>query len=618
MNTLLPTSFSEVAHRFINNMWSAHYYRHSLSKHHTTIDTFTSMLALSENDTIANQSAICDPRLFELGGWSRESIPLVINNICPDSITVPIVSAIFLAVYLGVIAVSVVGIIWKRKSGHIQARHPVFMMLTVAASFVFVVLTCLRFIIGRKIYPCFLFSITFWILPPAIGLPTLFRLFRIFFMYRLSVEKTGALERRRKSQRLPVTVNPEQNFRKSVVLPNNSASEQQMPSVLVVPPITNQNPETSNFSEFGVQVIDVELEEIAQQPNPNVSSPSADSNFRKSTVTSENENETTTDEDARSWITYDSGFEGQLDNKKIKVYQFLTSYKFMVAVYLIVFFAHICLWVIMGGIDEANYQNGGKRLFFWYSGVFTPNKGCVSNTNTVYFVAAEAAIYIIVEIVLMVMYFFTDRDTWGIKREQVFLVFFQIFSCLMYVILGQIEVFRFLVDYFVPYGYTLLSYSLLEIIVSVFLPILYAIRSDYRLKVKHDTELELLLKHKKSYMILLDFSRRSYCPEPILCWKDIQRYKKGSKKNRKKTGLYICETYLRKGAPLELNIPESVANYEQTVKFLTETNEVPSSHLFNEVHVHCLNDMTDVFERLKQSNKQVREMIEDWRKTNGK
>ena len=110
------------------------------------------MVAGVDNNTSlspSKNSSICDFRLFQLGELSREGEnATVVNNICPDSIFTPIFSGLFLFIYLVLVVFGLVGVVWKRNSGHVKARNPIYMILTIFASLFFVVVTCLRFIVG--------------------------------------------------------------------------------------------------------------------------------------------------------------------------------------------------------------------------------------------------------------------------------------------------------------------------------------------------------------------------------------------------------------------------------------------------------------------------------------
>jgi len=116
---------------------------------------------LKVNVTVSNSSVICDPWLFTNGSHSRENYPIVTtNNICPDTISVPIVAGIFMFVFLVVSVVGVSGMIWKRNSGYFQARNIVYISLSMLGHSISVLLFCLRFMVSRKDFPCFIYTIS--------------------------------------------------------------------------------------------------------------------------------------------------------------------------------------------------------------------------------------------------------------------------------------------------------------------------------------------------------------------------------------------------------------------------------------------------------------------------
>lgn len=46
--------------------------------------------------------------------------------------------------------------------------------------------------------------------------------------------------------------------------------------------------------------------------------------------------------------------------------------------------------------------------------------------------------------------------------------------------------------------------------------------------------LEQFLNKKKYFEMLLEFAKRSYCPESVLAYRDIEQFKKTGKRNRNK------------------------------------------------------------------------------------
>ena len=616
------------------------------------VPTIISSLLVASSNTSSNSnstSSICDERLFKLGELSREGYnATMVNNICPDSIFTPIVSAVFLFVYLCLVTLAIIGVLWKRNSGHIKARNPLHMILTISATLYFVVTTCLRFIIGRKIFPCFLYTISYFITVPAMCLPAVFRFIRIFFMYKLNIRKAMTFESSKHSA-------------SSSALNNNSSLS------LAVSHITtardsqshqqDNSPSTSREALTSSRVVNFELipttltehqdvvepfsvekftfPEITTTTNnngvviPHIPDTPLTDNNTSSHVSSEqrkSEVDSDTEDDSRSWVTStDVDYtESVYNDRKFKVYSFLVSYKLIASSYIIAFILHLIIWAIFGGADELVASNGGKRVFLWNISMFAATTGCVTNTNTVFMLAAEAAIYIIIEIAFFIPLFFADRDAFHIKRDTFVLIVIQIITAIAFLVSGQIEVIRFLTDYFVPFGFTLLTYSVFEIFIAVLLPVIYAIIDDRKFQKQlntenggySQTEIETVLKNRKTFALLLEFSRRCYCPEDVLAFRDIEKFRKISKKHKKKVATKILKTYLKSGSSLELNMSNLSKKYEEIETILqkaTNPSLIPNT-LFDDIRVLCLNNMVDVFERLKATDKSIQEMVINFRR----
>ena len=297
-------------------------------------------------------------------------------------------------------------------------------------------------------------------------------------------------------------------------------------------------------------------------------------------------------------------------------------------------------------------------------GLFIYDRGCVMTNNIVILVACESLFYIIIAIVLLILCFRIEKDTWFIKRESLILVAIQFGAILLFAICGFVPVFTKITDFFIPYGFVLMSYSFCEVVLSVFMPIIYQIVldskngnhfiSDKRMKLhQHQqqhisskitntgtrkntlrSDLERFLENRKTFELLLDFAKRSYCPESVLCYKDIERFKT-SLKHRKTISLHILKTYLKPNSPLELNYPKLDQIHDEIMKSIivdaNSNSNLPSAsvmmsnnsqsssptsippNLFDDIQLHCLQDMTDVFERLKSQSKQVRNILREWK-----
>ncbi|EFC45286.1 predicted protein [Naegleria gruberi] len=507
----------------------------------------------------------CD-RLNELRDFSRDG-PNLLYSICPDTWLTSAVSIVFLLVYIIVLIVSGIGLYLRRNSPHIKARNITYLFMTILSNSGFIILTCLRFIIGRRIYPCSIYILSFFIVPPGILLPSVFRLWRLFFMHKLNLQKTKMDSNRKETNH--------ENLKSSMkVVPNNS----------------NMNSPKSQLSN---------VESIF------------------------NNNQDSNDATSSDGDNYSYWIENELEMKKNvkiqKIFNILLSQKFVIATYLTSFIIHILLFIFFGAVEEGIYnqdpiKSNNQRIFMGDGGFFVSSRGCVITNAITIIVAIESLFYIVVEIVFLVLCFIIPRDTWFIKRETLLLTLLQFFSIILFAICGFLVQVTKLTDFFVPFGFTLMVYSFTEVVICVLLPILYSIVLLNRTKKERveESELEHFLKSKKTFNILLDFARRSYCPESVLCYQDIERFKLTSKKNRKQAALHITKTYLKPNSPLELNFPKLSQMFEQISKAI-ETTPLLETNFFDNIQWHCIEDMTDVFERLKSQNKEVRNILKQWK-----
>lgn len=141
----------------------------------------------SINRTLDNVTLqYCQLPLFEIIGLSREEYPTFSQGLCPDTWSSFGLSITYLVVYFSQLVLSLMGIIWKRNNGFIQARNPVYMVWSSWSSVPYVLLTNLRLLIGRKIFPCAVYTFTYFLFPPSLILPITLRCTRAFFLYKVS------------------------------------------------------------------------------------------------------------------------------------------------------------------------------------------------------------------------------------------------------------------------------------------------------------------------------------------------------------------------------------------------------------------------------------------------
>lgn len=316
------------------------------------------------------------------------------------------------------------------------------------------------------------------------------------------------------------------------------------------------------------------------------------------------------------------------EKRLIKIYQFLTSYKFVVLIYIISLIFSTCLWLLMGGIEEGIYvsQHGTKPKIFTFAGFLEFKLGCTLTTNCLILILSLAMVYCLFEAIAIILSIRADRDTWQIKKENFVVLIVEVIGLACFIILGLVPQVQSLIDFLVPYGLILFFSFSVESIISVLMPAIYEIRNDWLKdwkRQKHEDEhvdsyVEQLLKTPKTFKILLDHARRSYCPEGVLCYHEIQRYKKTKKEmTRKKIAMYIIETFLTLGAPLEINISLLEQRREALLKQIdvmfsksnnsVDFNDISQVELFHDIEIHCVNDLTDLMGRLKDAKEFIQE-----------
>lgn len=581
---------------------------------------------LTNSSSIINNSTtrICDPSLINTP-WSREVNGSSQYGICPDTYFSFATVLTFMIIYIITVILSAVGVFWKRKSSHVEARSPIYLSFTLCAAFFFIVGMTLRIVISRKLFPCGLLTICFFTFPAAVTLPTIFRLMRAYFMYKINLQKTKLFDSPTNLQNNTSTTNTDNaNIELKQAIDNFTTETQNMEK-------------TNNPQFFGQETDLVKRQERLSKVilknheyEPQVDTTTA-TGTTSNTVTDEDDesnfdtdNESLADVSTWNMSEYKEMADVKRELKKLKIFNFLVSIKFITVIYILSFLFGVLIWLIVGVTEEAIYNASTdpnkKRIFLQEGGILLFTHGCGMNTTTTIMISVESILFILLELVFLIFAFTADRDTWGIKRETIILIGIQLTSAILFVVAANIDFIASVTDNYFPYGFILWGYMFIEVIVCVTIPVIRSIIFDKNLKqqsAKSESGLEKVLKNRKMFKTLLDFARRSYCTESVLCWRDIQRYKKAKKSQRKKAVNHIVNAYMTIGAPLELNMPKIAfkrAEILDQVKQIESTGGKLPSDIFNSVQDHCLNDMADLFDRLKNSNKEISEFVKNHKK----
>ncbi|KAG2383290.1 hypothetical protein C9374_004627 [Naegleria lovaniensis] len=145
------------------------------------------------NNTTTSMSGPCHPLLLNLGSLSMEPFNATISNgLCPETVFSVSLSSFELFIFTILAPLSVLGLIWMRKSRHLQARGLFTLIWTTLSCAFGIVFPTLRWAIGRKIFPCGLYILIIFNIPQVISLPCICKclaLYAKFKLYRLLDEK---------------------------------------------------------------------------------------------------------------------------------------------------------------------------------------------------------------------------------------------------------------------------------------------------------------------------------------------------------------------------------------------------------------------------------------------
>ncbi|EFC37640.1 regulator of G protein signaling domain [Naegleria gruberi] len=464
--------------------------------------------------------------------------------------------------------------------------------VTVAGLF-FVAIFCLRIIIGRKQFPCSLYSWCFFVTGPVICLPTICRCLKLYFMYKFNLQKTklyGHLDEQ------------------------SNVDEKELPSTIRMPhqELFHSSISTTSSSPKSATPVDTPLD--------------TPTSLQSSTSTNE-----VVFIDAKESISNREIEIPMKELRKMKFFQFMGSHSFVILVYLGVFVFQTILWAIVGGIDEIVYtinkktDPSAKRALI-PAGFFESGYGCIMTSSILGIILTEAIIYIAMEVFTLILCIRSDRDTWNIKKESLIYVVIQSIGMGAFIVAGFIPIVGSLIDYYVPYLLFMCTALSLETVVCVLLPVCYELNQELKIawnnlksvsveesKKEVISGAELVLKNRKTFNILLDFARRSYCPEPVLCWQDIQRYKSPQQvKNRKEIAKFIIDNYISLNSPLELNMASiEKARSDLMIEIEKCGDENLPSTLFDGLELHCIQDLSDVMHRLTQANSDISRFLRE-------
>ncbi|KAG2377676.1 hypothetical protein C9374_009192 [Naegleria lovaniensis] len=474
---------------------------------------------------------------------------------CPfDTIFVPISTGIFLLMYLLLVVACAFGLFWKRQNAHIKARTSAGMVFTLVNSVCFVLGLASRFIAGREVYPCLLYSVCFFVIPANMTVTSAMRFLTLYIQFKVNLLKANYFK---EMEKVHATVFCK--TRESVVIPSGT------------------------LSTLGGEFNEKQTVSTGQLKDSNIL------------------------DNTNSPLLLTTHKMKDRERLYFKIHSLLSSHGICTFLLLLVVIAHVNLWFWAGVIENTFFS---ERPIFMKESMFS-FKGCAATFVPSFMSLSLFFIYFVVEcICAFILIFKTDKDTWNMKKEALLLIPIQFILTVCYVTSEQVVYFGYL-DRIVPKGLIIMTYSAIELFITVFLPVCYAIHTDRTKPVcTFQNELEMILNQQETFEILLDFSRKSYCPESVTIFREIDKYKKC--KHKKQLALYIVETYLSEGGAEELNLPNVVAIHEE-ILFKIHTCDMLPDTLFDEVYLLSMQNLTDIYNRLKKQNPKIKEMAEQWK-----
>ncbi|EFC37196.1 hypothetical protein NAEGRDRAFT_59832 [Naegleria gruberi] len=417
MNSLIRIFDSKEYYSIVHNT------RHQADNYLDNSSSSSQQLNNSSTNSTVDPLNGCYTILLNLGDFSRYGPnATVIYGICPETWLSVSFSIAIMFFYSILFILTCFGLYWKRNSRHIQSRGLVYMFLTLFASAFIIYSTSLRYAIGRREYPCFIYSVTYFVLPPSLILPAIFRCYRLVLLHLLNLRKMKMLIGGTVGKS---TTNLESLAHKITKKGNGKSSNNTT---------TNTSTNTTIVEAFQNNA-DVQSNGVMNESS-GATSPVSNISIDSSVALTRNESSNTSpraflkkksasnfslkdvdrsvkmvdfdvteysmaDDDVKSY-TYSDGFsvareDFEKEMKRAKVLNFFVSNLFIVLCYFIIFSLHVILFLIMGGIEWDQKLRKGTTIFTNDGGLFTVERGCGITNSTFILVGVETFFYIVVE-----------------------------------------------------------------------------------------------------------------------------------------------------------------------------------------------------------------------------
>lgn len=533
-----------------------------------------------------------------------------------DFITVPIISWIVLALYSIWTLLLLILVIVRRNHQPVKARSPLLMILSLITMCFFVVFNALRFGIGRSLFPCILYTMSFSLLQPGVFLPTVLRAWRLFFVYRVSTLKQVVAAqhlRRRDSVTSDISVESadiSESVNASTIA--NAASEASMDMQDAMQQEDGQKLEkVENSYLTTVAMEDMAVEEKKEAIIAVEERAAEGTNSQNADTIGTNENN-----------QYHFQRKSKRAEKMMRSLTIWVSTPFLVGVLIVFLMIHGLIWVGGNFIDAETY--------------FDFTQGCKFGGGQMIIAVVLVLVYLVMEFVMGAL-LLTVKDTWFMRygisncsyefknsgtishctlyyptpRFEIYINILQWFITMAVFSACELIASINIVDYYVPFGYLIVFACFVDSVISCFVPIVASFilqrRSDsFRAQMldsetgnlQHD-ELRFVLQSKRLRAMFKQFTVQSFAPESLLCWEFIQRYK--TTKNGQKRfrfGKELIVNFMMPSGDFELNLPAVISPEEYMSKLMNKSSEPPVD-FFAPLQRHCEMDLIDMFFRFK-------------------
>ncbi|EFC46152.1 predicted protein [Naegleria gruberi] len=447
-----------------------------------------------------------------------------------------------------------------------MARSTAGMHFTIFSSIFIVSVYSLRYMISREQFPCLLYSFMFFMMPASFTVPNTLRSLRVYTQWRVNWFKA-------------------QNFKENEMRKNE----------------LDENCKEMNGGGEG-ELIGSGV--VCRTPSSPILTGSLTFPNR---ILETNQDKWT---EFKQYLDLHNKIE-EKENIYRKANLIFHSKKWKTFIFVCVYGIQSLIWFSLAAVEESFFS---ETMIFMQEASMISLKGCYTKPPINIVIIILFVFYFIIEVVAFIWLLRTEKDTYFIKGETIITIIVQITAAIIY-ICCTMDFFK-VYDRVFPTGLIMIYYCGAEIFITITLPVLYAIVKDLRTIEVFSNELEFILNKNETCEILLEYSRRSFCPEGVLVYKDITKFKQARCfKKRKLIALDIVKCYLTSSGVYELNLPNMNVIREDILLKINSAmcNDELTDDLFEEVQFQALLTLQDVLERLRYANEKIRKVLQEWK-----